>query len=114
MFKKNKVEYLKGNGKVIGNKKIEVLNAQGKNVIEAENIILATGSDISCINGFSIDERVFISSTGALSLPKVPESMIVVGAGVIGLEMASVYSRLGSKVTVICNLEKLIPKSDDM
>ncbi len=83
-------------------------------MVEAKNIILATGSDISCPKGFSIDEKVFVSSTGALSLSKVPERMIVIGAGVIGLEMASVYSRMGSKVTVISHSDKILPKSDEM
>lgn len=114
LFKKNKVEYLKGEGKLLGAGKIEVSSQEGKKTIEAENVILATGSDIYCPKGFSIDEKVFISSTGALSLPKVPQSMIVIGAGVIGLEMASVYSRLGSKVTVISNNQKILPKSDEM
>lgn len=114
LFKKNKVEYLKGNGKILGNKKIEISENNTQSIIEAENIIIATGSDISTVKGFTIDEKVIISSNGALSLPKVPESMLVIGAGVIGLEMASVYSRMGSKVTVISHSDKILPKSDEM
>ena len=66
------------------------------------------------MSGFTIDEKIFVSSTGALSLPKVPESIIVIGAGVIGLEMASVYAWMGTKVTVISHSEKILPKSDEM
>ncbi len=83
---------MKGAGKLLGNKKIEISAQGGVNVIEAENILIATGSDISCPKGFTIDEKVFVSSTGALALSKVPEKLVVIGAGVIGLEMASVYS----------------------
>ena len=86
----------------------------GTSIIEAENILIATGSDITCPKGFTLDEKVFVSSTGALSLSKVPETMVVIGAGVIGLEMASIYSRMGSKVTVISHSDKILPKSDEM
>lgn len=110
LFKKNNVEYIKGEGKIIGNNKIEV---NGKDQIEADNILIATGSEPTCLPNFKFDEKVFISSTGGLSLEKVPEHMIVIGAGVIGLELGSVYKRLGSKVTVIEYFDKILPILDN-
>lgn len=98
LFKKNKTDLIKGHGKLLGGNRISV---NDKEELEADNIILATGSEPSILPGFQFDEKVFISSTGALELEKVPEHMIIIGAGVIGLELGSVYKRMGSKVTVI-------------
>ena len=99
LFKKNKVDYVKGYGKFASSNEIEVdLNQGGKETIKAKNIIIATGSEPSTLPGntIPIDEKYVVSSTGALSLPNIPKKMIVIGGGVIGLEMGSVYSRLGT------------------
>ncbi|KAI8322722.1 dihydrolipoyl dehydrogenase [Martensiomyces pterosporus] len=102
LFKKNNVEWLKGTGTLKSANEIEVsLNDGGKESITAKNIIIATGSEPAPFPGFEIDEKQIVTSTGALSLEKVPEKMIVIGGGVIGLELGSVWSRLGSEVTVV-------------
>ncbi|KAJ2394100.1 dihydrolipoamide dehydrogenase precursor, partial [Coemansia sp. RSA 2603] len=102
LFKKNKVEWLKGTGTLKSANSIDVtLNAGGTESITAKNIIIATGSEPSPFPGFEIDEKQIVTSTGALALEKVPEKMIVIGGGVIGLELGSVWSRLGSEVTVV-------------
>jgi dihydrolipoamide dehydrogenase len=105
LFKKNKVDYLKGWGKFAGPHAIDVdLLAGGTQHITAKNVIIATGSEpneLPASTGLSFDEKYVVSSTGALSLEKIPKRMCVVGGGVIGLEMGSVYQRLGSEVTVI-------------
>ena len=80
--------------------------------METDNILIATGSKPVSLSNFEIDEKVFISSTGALKLEKIPEHMIVIGAGVIGLELGSVYNRFGSKVTVIEYSDKILPFID--
>lgn len=93
---------MKGLGSFVDQHTIEVTDNEGKKQqITAKNIIIATGSDPSSFPGLEYDEKIIISSTGALSLPKVPKDLIVIGGGVIGLEMGSVYSRFGSNVTVI-------------
>lgn len=97
LFKKNKVDYLKGHGKFASPHEIEVdLNDGGKETIKAKNVIIATGSEPSSLPGIPIDEKYVVTSTGALSLEKIPKKMTVIGAGVIGLELGSVYARLGS------------------
>ncbi|KDN39833.1 putative LPD1-dihydrolipoamide dehydrogenase precursor [Tilletiaria anomala UBC 951] len=102
LFKKNKVDYVKGAGSFASPTSVSVkLNEGGETQLEAKNIIIATGSEVTPFPGIEIDEEQIVSSTGALSLQKVPEKMIVIGGGVIGLEMGSVWSRLGSKVTVV-------------
>ncbi|KAJ2004952.1 dihydrolipoamide dehydrogenase precursor [Coemansia thaxteri] len=102
LFKKNKVDWLKGTGTLKSANEIDVaLNSGGVETITAKNIIIATGSEPSPFPGFEIDEKQIITSTGALALEKVPEKMIVIGGGVIGLELGSVWSRLGSEVTVV-------------
>jgi len=102
LLKKNKVDYVKGHGRLTGTTSISVdLSVGGLPTISAKNIMLATGSEVSPFPGVTVDEKTIISSTGALSLEKLPESMIVIGAGVIGLELGSVWERLGSKVTVV-------------
>jgi dihydrolipoamide dehydrogenase len=102
LFKKNKVDYIKGAGSFASPNQIDVaLLDGGSTQIQAKNIIIATGSEVTPFPGIDIDEKQIVSSTGALDLTEVPKKMIVIGAGVIGLEMGSVWSRLGSKVTVV-------------
>ncbi|KAK2628915.1 hypothetical protein QTJ16_002018 [Diplocarpon rosae] len=102
LFKKNNVEYVKGTAAFAGEHEIKVnLQEGGEKTILGKNIIIATGSEATPFPGLEIDEKRIITSTGAIALEKVPESMVVIGGGIIGLEMASVWSRLGSKVTVV-------------
>ncbi|VDC24534.1 dihydrolipoyl dehydrogenase [Pseudogemmobacter humi] len=108
LFKKNKVTWLKGWGSIPAAGQVKV----GDEVHSAKNIIIATGSVASVLPGITVDEEVIITSTGALSLPKIPKSMVVIGAGVIGLEMGSVYARLGAKVTVVEYLDAITPGMD--
>lgn len=116
LFKKNKVDYLKGTGKFSSQNEIEIdLVDGGKEKIKVKNVIIATGSEPSKLPGnvIPIDEKYCVSSTGALSLEKIPKKMIVVGGGVIGLELGSVYKRLGSEVTVVEFLDKITPTLDN-
>ncbi len=108
LFKKNKIDWLKGAGKIKGAGTVEV---DGKDYA-AKNIVIATGSDVASLPGIEIDEKRVVSSTGALVLDKVPETMIVIGGGVIGLEMGSVWARLGAKVTVVEFLDQILPGMD--
>lgn len=102
LFKKNNVNYIKGAGTFVGEHEIKVnLNDGGEQTVIGKNILIATGSEATPFPGLEIDEKRIITSTGAISLEKVPESMVVIGGGIIGLEMGSVWSRLGSKVTVV-------------
>lgn len=102
LFKQNKVARFDGHGKITGPNEVTVMKADGStDVIKAKNILIATGSEVTPFPGIDIDEDVIVSSTGALSLKKIPEKMIVIGAGVIGLELGSVYSRLGTEVTAV-------------
>ena len=87
-------------------------NSVNKTTYEAKNIIIASGSEPSTIPNVEIDEKIIVSSTGALSLPKIPKTMTVIGAGVIGLELGSVYARLGTKVTIIEYLDYITPGMD--
>jgi len=113
LMKKNKIDVVFGTGKVLGTGKVEVKAADGKTqVLDSKNIVIATGSDVAKLKGIEIDEKRIVSSTGALSLDKVPEKMIVVGAGVIGLELGSVWRRLGAEVTVIEFLDRILPGMD--
>ena len=113
LFKKNKVTYLKGAGKFLDAKRIEVTGPDGaKQVVNATNTVIATGSDVTPLPGVAIDEKQIVSSTGALALENVPEHMVVIGGGVIGLEMGSVWRRLGSKVTVVEFLDRIVPTID--
>jgi dihydrolipoamide dehydrogenase len=112
LMKKNKVDVLKGTGKILGTGKVEV-SADGKSqVIETKNIVIATGSDIARLKGIEIDEKRIVSSTGALSLDKVPGKLLIVGAGVIGLELGSVWKRLGAEVVVVEFLDRILPGMD--
>lgn len=116
LFKKNKVDYLKGYGKFINDKSLQVeMNDGSKKIVNSKHFVIATGSEPNNLPGgiLPIDENIIISSTGALSLKKVPKKMIVIGAGVIGLELGSVYSRLGSQVEVIEYANKILPPFDN-
>ncbi|KHA51461.1 dihydrolipoyl dehydrogenase [Sulfitobacter geojensis] len=108
LFKKNKIDWLKGWGSVPEAGKVKV----GDEVHEAKNIIIATGSEPSSLPGVEVDEKVVVTSTGALELGKVPKKLVVIGAGVIGLELGSVYARLGSEVTVVEFLDAVTPGMD--
>ncbi len=108
LFKKNKVTWLKGWGSIPEAGKVKV----GDEVHNAKNIVIATGSESSVLPGITIDEEVIVTSTGALTLPKIPKTMVVIGAGVIGLEMGSVYARLGAQVTVVEYLDAITPGMD--
>jgi len=113
LFKKNKIEWVKGAGKLAGNGKVDVkLGEGGSRTLEAKNIVIATGSDVAKLPGIEIDEKRVVSSTGALDLKEVPGRLIVVGGGVIGLEMGSVWSRLGADVTVVEFLDFILPGMD--
>jgi dihydrolipoamide dehydrogenase len=115
LFKKNKVDYAKGYGKFTSKNEIEVDNNDGsKDTIKAKHIIIATGSEPSPLPGnvIPIDEKYVVSSTGALSLEKIPKKMIVIGGGVIGLELGSVYKRLGTEVIIVEYMDKICPTMD--
>ncbi|KAI8808532.1 hypothetical protein BJ742DRAFT_853336 [Cladochytrium replicatum] len=102
LFKKNKTDYIKGTGSFVGPNELAVEGIDGTNsVVKTKNVIIATGSEVTPFPGIQIDEEAIVSSTGALSLTKVPEKMIVIGGGVIGLELGSVWGRLGAEVTVV-------------
>ena len=113
LFKKNKIEGFKGTGKITGAGKVEVTDADGKTqTLEAKAIVIATGSDVAKLKGIEIDEKRIVSSTGALTLPEVPKHLLVIGAGVIGLELGSVWRRIGAKVTVVEFLDGVLPGMD--
>ena len=109
LLKKNKVDWLKGTAKIEESGKVSI---DGK-MYDATNIVIATGSDVVSLPGIEIDEKQIVSSTGALTLPKVPKTMVVIGGGYIGLEMGAVWSRLGAKVTVVEYLDKILPGMDE-
>lgn len=118
LFKKNKVEYVRGWGAITGPNTVDVTPAEGdgdgkkKRTIEAKNILIATGSEVTPLPGVPIDEERIVSSTGALKLAEVPKTMVVIGGGVIGLEMGSVYQRLGAQVTVVEYSDAIVPFMD--
>ncbi|XYK82745.1 MAG: dihydrolipoyl dehydrogenase [Labrenzia sp.] len=113
LMKKNKIDVHSGLGKILGGGKVEVTDNDGKaSVIETKNIVIATGSDVMPLPGVEIDEKQIVSSTGALDLEKVPGKMIVVGGGVIGLELGSVWNRLGAEVTVVEFMPKILGPMD--
>ena len=112
LFKKNKVTYIKGKAVLFSKNNVVVYNGDKKTSYEAKNIVIATGSTVSSLAGFEIDENDIISSTQALSLKKVPENLAIIGGGYIGLEMGSVWSRLGAEVHVIEFLENITPGMD--
>ena len=108
LFKKNKVDWIKGWASIPAPGKVKV----GKDTHEAKHIVIATGSESASLKGVEVDEKTVVTSTGALELGKIPKKMVVIGGGVIGLEMGSVYARLGSQVTVIEYLDRIIPGND--
>src|SRR3954451_23026644 len=113
LFKKNKIDPYSGTGRIVGAGKVEVKGTDGKvETLETKNIVIATGSDVARLRGIEIDEKRIVSSTGALSLDKVPGHLLVVGAGVIGLELGSVWRRLGAKITVVEFLDGMLPGMD--
>jgi dihydrolipoamide dehydrogenase len=113
LFKKNKIEGFKGTGKIAGPGKVEVTGADGKTqTLETKSIVIATGSDVARLKGITIDEKRIVSSSGALTLPEVPKHLLVIGAGVIGLELGSVWRRIGAQVTVVEFLDGVLPGMD--
>src|SRR5882757_1961058 len=111
LMKKNKIDVISGKGKILGTGKVEVSGSETR-IVETKNIVIATGSDIARLKGIEIDEKRIVSSTGALSLDQVPEKLLIVGAGVIGLELGSVWHRLGARVTVVEFLDRILPGMD--
>ena len=112
LLKKNKVAYIKGKGVIFSKNDVIVYNEGKKNSYKTKNIVIATGSVPTSLPGIEIDEKNIVSSTGALSFSEVPNDLIVIGGGYIGLEMGSVWSRLGSKVTVVEYLDFITPGMD--
>ena len=114
LFKKNGVTYVKGWGKVTkpGEVHVDLNDGAGTATLATKNILIATGSDVAKLPGVEVDEKTIVSSTGALTLSKVPGEMVVIGGGYIGLEMGSVWSRLGAKVTVVEFLDRIVPTMD--
>ncbi len=113
LFKKNKVDSFEGFGRIAAPGQVEVKAADGKTqMLETKAIVIATGSDVARLKGIAIDEKRIVSSTGALTLDKVPERLLVVGAGIIGLELGSVWRRLGSDVIVVEFLDRILPGMD--
>lgn len=113
LFKKNKIEAFRGAGRILAPGKVEVKAADGTaQTLETKNIIIATGSGVARLNGIDIDEKRIVSSTGALELGKVPQKLLVVGAGIIGVELGSVWRRLGAQVTIVEFLDHVLPGID--
>jgi dihydrolipoamide dehydrogenase len=112
LMKKNKITCFKGHGRLVGDGKVMVLGTDGETTISGQNIIIATGSSVSTLDGVQMDWDKIGSSTEALKYPEVPEHLVVIGAGVIGLELGSVWLRLGSKVTVLEYLDRILPGVD--
>lgn len=108
LFKKNKVDYIKGHGTITDANTVTV----GKQKLSTKNIMIATGSEVMPLPGVTIDEKIVVSSTGALELKEVPKKLLVIGGGVIGLEMGSVWGRLGAEVTVVEYLDRITPGMD--
>ena len=113
LLRKNKIDHFHGTGRVLGGGKVEVTFINGETqVIETKAAVIATGSEPAQLPGIEIDEKAVVSSTGALSLDKVPKRLLVIGAGIIGLELGSVWRRLGSEVTVVEFLDRILPGLD--
>jgi dihydrolipoamide dehydrogenase len=113
LFKKNKIDAFRGAGRIVAPGQIEVKDPDGKTqTLETKNIVIATGSDVARLDGIDIDEKRVVSSTGALDLTKAPQKLLVVGAGIIGLELGSVWRRLGAQVTVVEFLDHILPGID--
>ncbi len=112
LFKKNKIDYAAGSGSLAAPGQVRVTGEGGEQVMAAKNILIATGSDVATLRGVAIDEQRIVSSTGALALDRVPGHLVVVGGGVIGLELGSVWRRLGARVTVVEFLDQILPGMD--
>ena len=113
LLKKNKIDAVQGTGRIAAPGKVEVTNDKGKSqTLDTKAIVIATGSEVARVPGIDIDEKRIVSSTGALSLPKVPKRLVVIGGGYIGLELGSVWARLGSDVTVVEMLPRITPGLD--
>jgi dihydrolipoamide dehydrogenase len=113
LLKKNKIDAVFGTARILAPGKVEVKGNDGKTqTLETKSIVIATGSDVAKLRGIDIDEKRIVSSTGALTLPEVPKHMLVIGAGVIGLELGSVWRRLGAKVTFVEFLDGVLPGMD--
>ncbi len=113
LLKKNRIETFHGAARIAAPGKVEVKAADGKaQILETKNIVIATGSDVARLNGIDIDEKRVVSSTGALELSTVPKKLLIVGAGVIGLELGSVWRRLGAEVTIVEFLDRILPGID--
>src|SRR5262249_23641865 len=113
LFKKNKIDGIQGTGRIATTGKVEVKGADGKTLtLDTKAIVIATGSDVARLKGIDIDEKRIVSSTGALVLDKVPGRLLIVGAGVIGLELGSVWRRLGADVLVVEFLDRILPGMD--
>ena len=112
LFRKNKITWIKGDASLAGSGAVQVVGADGKSTIAAKHIVIATGSEVMPLPGIAIDEKQIVSSTGALALPQVPKTMVVVGGGYIGLEMGTVWRRLGADVTVVEFLDRIVPGMD--
>ncbi len=113
LFKKNKVDYVKGKGRIAAKGKVAVTDADGKETtLEAKNILIATGSESTPLPGIEVDEKKIVTSTGALALGKVPKKMVIIGGGVIGLELGVVWRRLGAEVEVVEFLDRILPTMD--
>ncbi len=115
LFKKNKITWLQGTGRIEAAGSVAVLGPDGavKDTVAAKNILIAAGSEVTPLQGVTIDEKKIVSSTGALELTEVPKRLVVVGAGIIGLELGSVWRRLGAEVTVVEFLDRICPGIDD-
>ena len=113
LFKKNKVTKYIGAAKILSSNEIEIMNNEKAEIINADKIIIATGSESTNLPNINVDEKKIVTSTGALELDKVPEKMIVIGAGIIGLEMGTVWRRLGAEVEVVEYLPRILPGIDD-
>src|SRR4051795_2193801 len=114
LLKKNKVDMFHGTARIAAVGQVEVLGEDGSNqVLETKNIVIATGSEVAALPGVDIDEKVVVSSTGALELDKVPGRLLIIGAGVIGLELGSVWRRLGAEVLVVEYLDRILPDMDN-
>ncbi|MEO0696984.1 MAG: dihydrolipoyl dehydrogenase [Pseudomonadota bacterium] len=112
LMKKNKVDVFLGNGEVLSSTRVLVSGDDGDKELDTQHIVIATGSDVTNLPGVEIDETQIVSSTGALDLPSVPKHMVVIGGGVIGLELGSVWRRLGASVTVVEYLDRILPTMD--
>jgi len=112
LLKKNKIDAVHGSGRIVGTGKVEVTGEGGTQTLETKAIVIATGSDVARLKGIEIDEKRVVSSDGAIALEQVPKRLLVVGAGVIGLELGSVWRRLGAQVTVVEFLDRILPGMD--